>query len=217
MGIFNLNSPLMRGMSKVINTIYLGILWFICSIPIITIGVSTIAMYEVVLKVLKEEEGNITSCFFKAFRSNFKQGLLVWLIVLLVSVVLLFNIFYYGLIDGARHKVMLIGFAVIFAVALAIFSYLFPVMARTENSIRGHFRIAFILAVRNPMWSLLMVFDFLLALLVTYVFYYAPILFIMGPLGYLQGSIFNYIFDRLLRRGLIREENTEESTGESAA
>lgn len=211
MHIFSPDSPLMRGMGKVINTIYLGILWLVCSIPILTIGVSTIALYEVILKVMKDEEGNITSSFFRAFKANFKQGLLVWIIILLICAVLLFNLFYYGLIDGARHKVMLIGFALIFLVALAIFSYVFPVMARTENSIRGHFRIAFILAVRNPMWSLLMVFDFLLALLVTYVFYYAPILFIMGPLGYLQGSIFNYIFDRLIRRGLIREENPEES------
>lgn len=210
MNIFSLDSPLMRGMSKVIHAIYLGILWFICSIPIITMGVSTIAMYEVLLKLLKDEEGNVTAMFFRAFKANFKQGLAVWIIVLLISAALLFNILYYGLIDGAQHKVMLIGFTVIFVVALAIFSYLFPVMARTENSIRGHFRISFILAIRNPLWSILMVFDFLLALLVIYVFYYVPILFIMGPLGYLQGSIFNYIFDRLISRGMISEEHPEE-------
>ncbi len=207
MNAFSFNSPFMRGVNKVILCIYLGMLWFLCSIPIITIGVSTIALYEVLLKVLKEEEGNVTAGFFRAFRSNFRQGIAVWLIILLVTAVLGFNLFYYGILDGARHKVMLIGFALILAVALAIFSYVFPVMARTENSIRGHFRISFILAVRNPVWSAMMVFDFLLTLLVVYVFYYVPILFIMGPLGYLQGSIFNHIFDRLILRGMIREES----------
>lgn len=216
MGIFNINSPLMRGMGKVINTIYLGMLWFLCSIPILTIGASTIALYEVVLKVIKNEEGNVTSSFFHAFRANLKQGILSWLVVLAVSFVLGFNVFYYLFIDSARQKLILIGFAIISLAALAIFSYLFPVMARTENSIRGHFRVAFILAVRHPGWSVLMVLDFLLVLLVTYVFYYVPILFIMGPLGYLQGTIFNLVFDRLIRYGKIREERPETQPEASA-
>ena len=41
---FNLDSPLMSGLSKLADLIWLNILAFICSIPIITIGASMTAL-----------------------------------------------------------------------------------------------------------------------------------------------------------------------------
>lgn len=210
MGLFNLNSPLMRGINKVIMTVYMGMLWFLCSIPVLTIGASTAAMYEVLLKIAKDLEGNITKDFFRGFKNNLKQGICVWLIVLSVLVVLLGNLWYYGIIDGMRHTVLVVVFLVMLVLALAVFAYVFPVMARTENSVKGHFQVALILALRNPGWSLLLVADQLLTLFLIYLFAYAPILFLMGPMGYLQGLIFNQIFDRLLRNGMISEEKNDE-------
>ena len=210
MGLFNLNSPLMRGVNKVLMAIYMGMLWFLCSIPIVTIGASTAAMYEVLLKMTKDLEGNITKDFFWGFKNNLKQGICVWLIVLAVFAVLLGNLWYYTVIDGVRHTVLTIVFLVMAVLALAVFSYLFPVMARTENSVKGHFQIAFILAIRNPGWSLMLIIDQLLTLFLIYIFAYAPILFIMGPMGYLQGLVFNHIFDRLLATGMISEENPKD-------
>lgn len=210
MGLFNLDSPLMRGINKVIMTIYMGMLWFLCSIPILTAGASTAAMYEVLLKMTKDLEGNITKDFFRGFRSNLKQGICVWLIVLSVWAVLLGNLWYYGVIEGMRHSVLVIVFLIMAVLAMAVFAYIFPVMARTKNSVKGHFQIALILALRNPGWSLLLVADQLLTLFLIYIFAYAPILFLMGPMGYLQGLVFNHIFDRLLDSGMISEENPDD-------
>ncbi len=209
MELFNLNSPLMRGINKVIMTIYIGMLWFLCSIPIITIGASTAAMYEVLLKMAKDLEGNITKDFFRGFRNNLKQGVCIWLVFLVAFAVLLGNLWFYGVMDGARHFVLVIMFLVMLVLTLTVCAYIFPVMARTENSVKGHFQIALILTLRNPGWSVLLFADQLLTLFLIYLFAYAPILFLMGPMGYLQGFVFNYIFDRLLAKGMISEEKTE--------
>ena len=75
MNLFSLNSPFARGANKLVMMLYAGILWFLCSIPIITMGVSSAALYEVLLKAVKNQEGYITGSFFRAFRGNLKQGL----------------------------------------------------------------------------------------------------------------------------------------------
>lgn len=209
MGLFNLNSPIMKGINKVIMTIYMGILWFLCSIPIITIGASTAAMYEVLLQMAKDLEGNITKDFFRGFKSNLKQGICIWLILLIAFILLLGNLWYYGVIDGARHSVLVIAFLAMTILAQTVCAYIFPLVARTENSVKGHFQIALVLALRNPGWSLLLIVDQILTLFLIYLFAYAPILFIMGPMGYLQGLVFNHIFDRLLDKGLISEEHKQ--------
>ena len=47
--LFNLDGPLMQLINKVVYSVYLNILWFICCIPIVTIGASTTALFYVTL------------------------------------------------------------------------------------------------------------------------------------------------------------------------
>ena len=58
---------------------YLNLLWFVCSLPIITVGASTTALYAVTLKIARNEEGNITTQFFWAFVRDFRQATTLWL------------------------------------------------------------------------------------------------------------------------------------------
>ena len=85
---FNLfDNPIMHGIGRIADFIILNLLWLVCSIPIITIGASTTALYTVMLKVVKNEEGYIARGFLKAFKENFKQSTL--LMVVFVSLVIL--------------------------------------------------------------------------------------------------------------------------------
>ena len=52
-----IDNPIMRGMGRLADFIILNLLWVVCSIPIITIGASTTALYTVMLKLVKNEEG----------------------------------------------------------------------------------------------------------------------------------------------------------------
>ena len=80
--LLNPDNPVMQFITKIVNAVYLNILWFFCSLPVFTIGASTTALYYVTLKMVKNEEGNITKAFFHSFRENFKQGTVIWLILL---------------------------------------------------------------------------------------------------------------------------------------
>ena len=188
MNLFSLNSPFARGANKLVMMLYAGILWFLCSIPIITMGVSSAALYEVLLKAVKNQEGYITGSFFRAFRGNLKQGLQLGIPLTAAQLVFVFNLFYYGVLGGEGFRVQTAVFAVLCLLTLAAFSYVFAVMAR------------------YPGWTAAILVLQVLTVFLIWFFVYFPILFIMGISGYMQAAVFDHIFQNLIDKGLIEEE-----------
>ena len=66
--LFSPEGSVMLFITRLVNSVWLNILWFVFSIPIITVGASTTALFYVSLKMARNEEGNITSQFFQAFK-----------------------------------------------------------------------------------------------------------------------------------------------------
>ena len=79
-GFFNYDNPVWRFIGKFWDVLVINFLWIICSIPIVTIGSSTTAMYYVTLKLARDEDGYTIQSFFKSFKENFKQATAIWLI-----------------------------------------------------------------------------------------------------------------------------------------
>ena len=67
------DSGIMRVLSKICDIVCLNVLWLVCSLPIITIGASTTALYTVMLKLVKNEEGYIFKGFLHAFKLNLSK------------------------------------------------------------------------------------------------------------------------------------------------
>ena len=68
---FNLaDNAVTHALSKICDMVCLNIMWLICCIPVVTIGASTTALYSVMLKMVKNEEGYIFRGFFKAFKEK---------------------------------------------------------------------------------------------------------------------------------------------------
>ena len=142
--LFNLDGPLMQLINKVVYSVYLNILWFICCIPIVTIGASTTALFYVTLKIAKNDEGNITKAFFHSFRVNLKQSTIVWMILLCMGIILGVDgyVVYHMRYENAFWT-LCTAFLIIAAAAYAIvLMYIFPLMARFENTISAMFKNA---------------------------------------------------------------------------
>lgn len=210
MNFFSLNSPFARGINKLVMMLYAGMLWFLCSIPLITSGAATAALYEVLLKAVKNQEGYVGSSFFKAFRANLKQGIRIGVPLLLAEIVFAVNVFYYSVLGRGNFRVQTVVFSALFLLGLAVSSYVYAVMAKFENTVSGHFRMACVLLLRNPGWSAAILVIQVLTLFLTWFFVYFPALFIMGISGYMQAAVFDHIFQRLIDRGMIEETNEKE-------
>lgn len=206
MNLFNLNSPFARAVNKLVMMLYVGMLWFLCSIPIITSGAATAALYEVFLKAVRDQEGYVGRSFFRAFKANLKQGVQLGVPLLLAETVFAVNLFYYGVLGGRGFGLQTAAFAVLFLLVLTLYSYVFAVMAKFENRAMGHFRMACVLMLRCFGWSVAIMIIQVLTLALIWFFLYIPLLFIMGIAGYMQAVIFDHVFQSLIDRGIITEE-----------
>ena len=63
--LFAYDNPIWTVMGKVADVIILSILWFLFSLPIVTIGASTSALYYVTLKLAEDKEGDLFQSFLK--------------------------------------------------------------------------------------------------------------------------------------------------------
>lgn len=85
---FNWDNIVFQMLGKLVDCVWVSILWVICCIPVFTIGASTTALYYTVHKSIRGNRGYTTSNFFGAFRDNFKAATLPYLIWLAVMIVL---------------------------------------------------------------------------------------------------------------------------------
>ncbi|MCI9231999.1 MAG: YesL family protein [Lachnospiraceae bacterium] len=203
MNLFSLNSPFARGINKLVMMLYVGILWFLCSLPILTMGAATAALYEVLFQAVKDQEGYIARRFFQAFRGNLKQGLQLGIPLVLAQVVFAFDFFYYSLFWGEGYQVQTIVFAVLSLLVLTVFPFVFAAMAKFGNTASGHFRMAVTIMLRCPGWTAAVLAIQALTVFLIWFFVYFPALFIMGISGYLEAVIFDHVFQGLIDRGII--------------
>jgi len=87
MGFLSIDSPIMRFLGKIADLMIVNVLTIICSIPIFTIGPALTAAHYVCLKIVRKEEGYVIKNYFKAFKENFKQATVIWLILLAIIII----------------------------------------------------------------------------------------------------------------------------------
>ena len=88
----------------------LGLLFILCSLPIITIGASATALNKAMKLYVRYGEKRIFQAFFGAFIKFFKPATLVWLLNLVVILILCFDLLFYG---DAKTWVQMAGMIVI--------------------------------------------------------------------------------------------------------
>ena len=206
------DNVVMRALGKIGDMICLNVMWLICCIPIITIGASTTALYTVMLRMVKNEEGYIFRGFLKAFKSNFKQSTLIWLILLLLGIVWTVDLRVAGFMPGMAGIILRAIFLALGFILLSVMIYIFPLTARYENGIKATFKNALILTVAKLPYTFLMV-----AIVVAAVFaslWSAFTLLFSLPLWLFFGvSLIVWINSYILRRVFVVFENSD-STGE---
>ena len=178
MNIFSYDSKFSQILLKLCYSCYLNLLWFICSLPIFTIGAATSALYYTCLKIIRNTEGNVTRTFFKAFKENFRQATVIWLIMLAVGLFLAFDfyILYHLRLNSALPLAVFwtILTAILIAVTIVYFIILFmifPLQASVINTTANMFKNAFLIGT-HYLFAPILVFavHFLMFFLVVSVF-----------------------------------------------
>ncbi len=156
--LFSPDNVVLQFITKIVYSVYLNILWFICCIPIFTVGASTTALFYITLKMSKNEEGNITKAFFHSFRENFKQGTKIWLILLGIGILLGIDgyVFYHMKFENVFWTIATAVFLVALIAYAIILMYIFPLLARFDNTIKAMFKNSLFIGMRFLLCTILM-------------------------------------------------------------
>ena len=77
MNFFNPDNWLWRGFGRLADFFLLSALWILCSIPVVTIGAASIALYDTVAHCFRYNEGGMVSRFFRTFKRELVRGILL--------------------------------------------------------------------------------------------------------------------------------------------
>ena len=140
--IFGLDSPVVRFMARVGELMLFTVLWILCSLPVITAGAATTALFRMMFNIKEDRSTKITD-FFRAFRDNFRKATALWLI-LLAAVAVLLGIYALAAAVGSNlvRLVLMLMFSAGFFVMFVSGIWLFPLTAYFENTVSGTLRNA---------------------------------------------------------------------------
>ena len=195
-------------MTKIFNIFWLSMLWLLCCIPVITIGASTIALYYEMLKLVKDEETNVTRGFFRSFRQNFLQSLPVTGIFLVAVAVLAADFHILGAAGSEKGASFMYGFCIVLGIlCAAVFSYVFPLLAKFENTVKKTFENGARLAASHIGQTLVITFVnlfpviwFLLSPQTFFVIFWIWVFVGGGVQAFINSLLLVKIFDRLAER-----------------
>lgn len=225
---FNLDSPIMVGLARMADLVMLSALWFVCCLPVITIGASTTAMYYVALKIVRNEEDvKIVTAFFQGFKSNFKQATAMNIVSLVIGVVLALDCIFWYNGEGSMAMLSCALFFAMFIWLLCIMYYAYPLQAQFYNTVKQTLINAAILSMRKfPITVIVFALNmlpFILACIppqgLTVVVRTAPVWFLLFPgvAAVINARLFVKIFDPFLKAAKNKEKQAEENGEEQAA
>ena len=151
-GIFDIDNPIMSGVIKIFDCICVSLLWLLFSLPVITIGASSAALYATVYKYLRKDEGHLWRTFWTAFRENLRRSTLVWLAALAVMGVLIADalVFRTMAINGSPFGKIYWVVLVLCCIAVTWMMYLSAYAARFSGSVKDVLWFGTLLLALHP-------------------------------------------------------------------
>lgn len=198
---FDTDNFLMRFCEKVLDIVTVNLLFVVSCLPIVTIGVAKISLYQTIFEVKSSRRVPVFRTYMRAFKQNLKLGLQLGLLelgIFLISVVDL------SLFWGQTG----LGFQLIKAICLGILIFLtlvmlasYPIAARYDLTWKEALQKGLLLVSFNFVWFFLMLAIILLIIMLLYLSGFtlvlggsAFLLFGFGLLAFCQAGLMEKLF-----------------------
>ena len=198
---FDTDNFLMRFCEKVLDIVTVNLLFVVSCLPIVTIGVAKISLYQTIFEVKSSRRVPVFKTYMRAFKQNLKLGLQLGLLelgIFLISVVDL------SLFWGQTS----LGFQLIKAICLGILIFLtlvmlasYPIAARYDLTWKEVLQKGLLLVSFNFVWFFLKLAIILLIMMLLYLSGFtlvlggsAFLLFGFGLLAFCQAGLMEKLF-----------------------
>lgn len=180
--VFNTDNKVMRICERIFDLCCLNLIFLMTCLPIITIGVSKISLYRVLIELRQAQHVPILKSYMTAFKGNLKIGFALFILEATILGIIGLDLYLIYLQNNFPFLVMkVICLGLLFLVLLfSLISY--PIAAKTKLSLRGLLRQALIQLSFNMMKNFAQ-----LAILLVLIFCYTSSIFtiVFGSLFFL--------------------------------
>ena len=204
--IFNTDNLFMRICEKILDLVTVNLLFLLSCLPFVTIGIAKISLYETLFEIKGARRVKVTAMYMQAFRKNWKVGLKLGLLELLLVGISLFDLVLFW-----RQETMLFQMLKATCIGVIIFTSLlflciYPLAAKFEMTVKDLLQTGLIMVSLHFPWFFLMI-----ALLAVIVFFLSSSGFVLllgftlfvlvgfAALGFLQLPIMETIFNKCKR------------------
>lgn len=179
------------------DIVMLSLLWGVCSIPLVTVGPATAALYDTTVHCLRRHENDPFSRFFRTFRAELKIGALSTLLwaALLALPVIVYRLAAKALGDSAAGRALAIGYLLVLFFLLAVLVWVFPTLSRFTFGVAALSRTALRLAFGNILRSAAMAVITALGAALSYRLI-LPVIFLPGLVALLCSLLIEPVFRR---------------------
>ena len=201
MNLFSMEGSISRFLYLIADMVTVHFLWILCSLPLFTMGAANTALYYTCMKRIRTGEGYVWRNFLQAFRANFRQSTVLWLILLAAGSLLSLDLRIARMTGGLWGRVMLISCSAFLIPYLLAALYIFPVQAKFENKIFDNLKNALLMSLQSFPCSLVLLC--VAGTFITLALFFRPFMGLMiccgaGLYGYLTSAVFVQIFRRYL-------------------
>ncbi len=157
---FNPENAFFTTINKIVDTIWLSILWTVCSLPLFTIGPASCGLYYATVKVTRRNRSYVTKEFFKGFKQNFKVGAPASIIFLVLSWVLWVDYQYASAVmetSSTMGNVYFIVFVTGAAIEAFLVVWIFPILSRFTVGLMPLLKSTLAISARHLVRTILLV------------------------------------------------------------
>lgn len=134
------------------DMVLLHVMWLLFTLPVVTIGPATVAAHYVAMKIVRDEGRGVIREFWKSFKQNFRQGLILGFLFLFVGAFL--GLDFYLCIEKMEASntfkfAMLVALCILTILYLFEFIYIWAVQAKFSNTIKQTLINAFFIAMSH--------------------------------------------------------------------
>ena len=177
---FLMSAASLAGVDVIKNSTSLSILSLLFAVAIFQItgsGPASVAKSYVLRKYVRDTHAWVFSDFFENIKSNFKQGIAVYIINTIVSIALMFSYIFYSFIwknsMGSALSIVIIVIAVVFVMMQM---YVYQLVASVQLKVRHIYKNALALTIIKLPWNIVVLgMTFVLMYLMYYLALTIPI------------------------------------------
>lgn len=201
--IFDTDNFFMKICEKILDLVTVNLIFLLSCLPIVTIGIAKVSLYQTLFAIKGARRVKVTATYVQAFRKNWKVGLKLSLLELLIVGISLFDLLLFWRQETMPFQMLKATCIGVIIFASLLFLCVYPLAAKFEMTVKDLLQTGLIMVSLHFLWFFLMI-----ALLAVIVFLLSSSGFVLllgftlfvfvgfAALGFLQLPIMENIFNK---------------------